>query len=625
MIYTSTNITLTTGKLFAVFTLSAFSSQVIFTNFTINFLFRNPTRDIACTVDPVFQISLFDFKGNSIFVQSLSNNIACPTFTTKLYAINVTGNTKISAGSSSTFIVSLEQPAQYLAITPICVSSAISFSPSTIVFSNYASTTQNFTISAANGLQGSYNVTFNKTEGSYIFYNDIQLTTLNIYSPTNLYNITITPFSAKSVGLPITVTIMLEVASPSDFALLFTNTCNSGFVFNPTTRIPIPQKATNTTFTITYQGSTIPPSCRLNFTISSLTKSNFVLSTPVVYLSSSLSIDKTSTTPPMILTLSTSYMDSSSVGHTIVNSNSKSKSKYIPYLYSLSTATVAANSATFTATTSDAGTIYYVVTASGTPQSSITQALISSQNVVNSITYGSSTATLNTVGVNIVSNFTVKGLAVQTTYLIAAYLNSTVGSSSLIFTNFTTSKASNGAAIKLATNSIVDNTYLLTSLSKVLRISTNRLYILTITSTLNTLNQSYDSTVMNKRSYIYEIVVAPDLNDDSKKPLDLLNNFAASSTQQQALLQFVSQFISSLTSTTREIVPTKPKVRSNISISELSHDHVTINVGFWDRCYVYGIIVPSPSNKALSSQIIAGLDVNNKAVVSQNYISTRTD
>jgi hypothetical protein len=189
----------------------------------------------------------------------------------------------------------------------------------------------------------------------------------------------------------------------------------------------------------------------------------------------------------MILTLSTTYIDSSSVGHTIINSNSKSQSKYVPYLYSLSTATIASNSAVFTATTSDPGTIYYVVTASGTPQTSITQALISSQNVVNSITYGSSTSILNTVGVNTVSNFTVKGLSVQTTYLIAAYLNSTVGSSSLIFSNFTTAKSSNGAAIKLATISVVDKTNLLTSLSNVLRINSNRLYVLTVTSTLSTL------------------------------------------------------------------------------------------------------------------------------------------
>jgi len=55
----------------------------------------------------VFKISLFDFKGNHISAQSLSNNQLCPELTNRLFGINVTGNTKISAGSSSTFIISI--------------------------------------------------------------------------------------------------------------------------------------------------------------------------------------------------------------------------------------------------------------------------------------------------------------------------------------------------------------------------------------------------------------------------------------------------------------------------------------------------------------------------------------
>jgi hypothetical protein len=422
-----------------------------------------------------------------------------------------------------------------LLITPACPSSAISFSPTTVLFSNYTSTAQNLTISAASGLNGSYNVTFTKNEGNYTFYNDIQFTTLNIYTPTSLYTISIVPFSVKSVGLPIVATIALQVANPADFALLFTNDCTNDFSFSPANRISIPQKANSTTFAITYKGSTIPPACRLNFTISSLTTSNFVLSTPTMYLSASLSIDKSSTTPPMLLQMTTTPANSSSVGHTIVTSTDKSQSSYTPFLYSLLTSQVASNSATFIATTSDPGTIYYAVVASGTPQSTITQSLIYAKNVTNSVTYGSSTATLNTVGVNTVSNFTVTGLSAQITYLIAAYLNSTVGFSSIIFSNFTTAKASNGAVIKLAMSSIVNDTSFLTAFSNILRIDSKRIFILTVTSVLSNLQQTYQSTVMNNRSYIYEVVVAPDLSDDSIRPIDLLNSFALSSTEQAML------------------------------------------------------------------------------------------
>ena len=132
--FSTTDIRLTTRYLFAVFEKTMFTSQVNFTSFKISFMFRNPNKTVDCTVLPVFTVSLFDFKGKSIYAQTLSNNEVCPTFTTRLYEINVTGNTKISAGSSSPFYVTLEKPAKNLTITPLCESSAISFRPASITF-----------------------------------------------------------------------------------------------------------------------------------------------------------------------------------------------------------------------------------------------------------------------------------------------------------------------------------------------------------------------------------------------------------------------------------------------------------------------------------------------------------
>lgn len=162
-IFPASNVTLGTRYLFARFQSSGFTSQLDFTTFNISFVFRNPNKSIDCTVLPVFTISLFDFKGKTIYSQSLSNQVTCPTFSTRLYAINVTGNTKISAGSSSPFFITLEKPAKNLIITPSCESSAISFSPQSIIFERYSSTKAVFNITAANGLSGQYNVTFSKT------------------------------------------------------------------------------------------------------------------------------------------------------------------------------------------------------------------------------------------------------------------------------------------------------------------------------------------------------------------------------------------------------------------------------------------------------------------------------
>ena len=236
----------------------------------------------------------------------MSNNDICPNFSTRLYSINVTGNTQISAGSSSTFYATLEQPAANLTIVPSCASSAISFSPAQLVFSNYDSKAKTFTISAANGLTGSFEVTFAKQEGgSYTFYNDIQSITLQVYAPTSKYPITVSSFTSKSVGAPIEVNLQLEVASPTSFTLLSTSNCSSSFIFNPASRITVPAQSRNVSFTVAYSGDKVPAACSQTFTISSLTTNNYYLKNPTVYYSAALSIDKTWVESPMLLTLST--------------------------------------------------------------------------------------------------------------------------------------------------------------------------------------------------------------------------------------------------------------------------------------------------------------------------------
>jgi hypothetical protein len=488
--YTATNITLKQQYLFARLPANAFSGQVVFTSLSISFSFKNPNKSIDCSVTPVYVISLFDFQANSIFAQTLSNNQICPTLTTRLYAINVTGNTKISAGSSTTFIVSIQQPAYYLAITPACTSSAISFIPAVVVFSNFSSTTLNFTISAAVGLTGNFNVTFSKDEGGQNFYNDIQFTTLNIYAPTVAYKVTIQPFSSKSTGYPIAAIIQLEVPSPSDFALTFTTTCNANFTFDPVSRISIPAQTTSASLSVAYKGQTVPAACYLNFSISSVSVNNFVLATPVVYLSGKPSIDKSSNTPPLILELTTSPQNSTNVGSIVVSNSSATSSslKYqtanAPTIYALNVSLAGANSGTFVATTSTSGTIYYAILASGTPTANITQVQIYNLNLTNAVAYGSANSSLNSSGVNTVSNFTVKALSTQTSYIIAAYLNSTVGASAIVFQNFSTTQASNGASVKIALKNPANITQLLYVLSNVWRIQLERIGVLTVQETM---------------------------------------------------------------------------------------------------------------------------------------------
>lgn len=262
---------------------------------------------------------MFDFKGNSVFAQTLSNNQICPTLRDRLFSVNVTGNTKISAGSSNAFIVSIEKPSEYLAVTPSCTSSAISFSPSVVTFKDFKSTQATFNISAAVGLSGYFNITFTKTEGAIKFYNDIQFITINVYIPVQSYTIKMAPFSVKSIGYPIKTTFTLEVPSPTDFAITYKTTCNDNYAFIPADRISIPAQTTEVALYIQYKGSTIPEMCEISFAIYALTTNNFQLETIIAYLSGKPSIDKSANIPPLILELTTFAQKSTSVGQTIIS------------------------------------------------------------------------------------------------------------------------------------------------------------------------------------------------------------------------------------------------------------------------------------------------------------------
>lgn len=235
------------------------------------------------------------------------------------------------------------------------------------------------------------------------------------------------------------------------------------------------------------------------------------------------------------------------------------------------------------------------------------------------ILYGNSKAALNTSGVNIISQFTILSLVAQTKYIVAAYVNTTIGNSPIIFKNISTSKASNGAAIKLGMNNkIVINT-LLQALSNVWRIKIDRLAVITSQDTQDELQSTFTSQVMNSRTYVYEVVIAPDTEDDSKKPIELLSDFIASTNDKYRLSTFIPEYIVSYTSSIREIMPIKPKIRLNPLITRLSHNKIQLEVYTWETANVSGIAVPIPASKPYSSQISNALDSKNNPVPSQHF------
>jgi hypothetical protein len=92
--------------------------------------------------------------------------------------------------------------------------------------------------------------------------------------------------------------------------------------------------------------------CQLAFNISSLTSSNYKLYKSVLYLSASISIDKTLNVSPMIMSLTYDPKNSTDVDHSILTLNDKSISNFKPKVYKLITQNIGSNAGSFLVTTS---------------------------------------------------------------------------------------------------------------------------------------------------------------------------------------------------------------------------------------------------------------------------------
>lgn len=167
--------------------------------------------------------------------------------------------------------------------------------------------------------------------------------------------------------------------------------------------------------------------------------------------------------------------------------------------------------------------------------------------------------------------------------MIGAYVNTSVGVSDIKFELFETKKSSNGAAITIAFSSIQTNAYVIDALSKTLRIIPSRINILTVSSILTMAQSTYSNTVMNTRQYVYDVIIGPNSQDDSIRPIDLVNEFSISNDQLKKMAVFLPTFISTYSMSTREIIITTPKFRGSSSIKLLSvtHESTKIAVSFW--------------------------------------------
>jgi hypothetical protein len=103
--YTSTSVSMFSGFLMARFMIP---TQKNFNQSTIQFVFRNPSTSISCNgSSPIFTVSIFDFKQNSILAESIGNSNDCLNISDKLYYVKISGNSAINSGNYSVYTIEL--------------------------------------------------------------------------------------------------------------------------------------------------------------------------------------------------------------------------------------------------------------------------------------------------------------------------------------------------------------------------------------------------------------------------------------------------------------------------------------------------------------------------------------
>lgn len=259
----------------------------------------------------------------------------------------------------------------------------------------------------------------------------------------------------KSVGLSIPIEIKLSHESSREITLLYNTNCTSlGYTLDPSLYMKIPSGTTRTQLYIKYNNNIVSESCTIDFEISSLSNHNYQIPTKTLYVSSSLSIDKAGVKSIMRLKIGSTPTYSSNVGATIITANDATSIK--PTMYTLKKIEMYFNSGLFEVSISDPGTIYFAAIKIGVNRNNILQEDIYKNNVSSAISYGSAETQVSSSAVSFTSNFTVLSLLSQTNYLIAAYLNSSIGISDILFVEAKTSKAPNGAAIKIALSEVME-------------------------------------------------------------------------------------------------------------------------------------------------------------------------
>eukprot|EP00828_Plagiopyla_frontata_P041586 TRINITY_DN5975_c0_g1_i1.p1 TRINITY_DN5975_c0_g1~~TRINITY_DN5975_c0_g1_i1.p1 ORF type:complete len:3014 (-),score=332.15 TRINITY_DN5975_c0_g1_i1:53-9094(-) len=546
-----------------------------------------------------YEIQLINLKNGDIISRNYQANDMknCVEFVKDLYAIKISVDKKVYPGFSYILTITLEQPYDGILLVPQIASTnhRITFNATKVQFNDFIHSTQDLLMIVDKSAKpGNYSIKWTKTETKHLTaFMEVMDTQVIVIEEAVKPKVLIEKINVIGVNQPYDIAVSLE--QPAAFEVCL----NSKFV--------IQNKNQQWLRHIIY---------------TSPKKLCFSQGETIKYLTLFTKFELNS----QILQFSLSPSDASK----IYNLTETQKTIYIEdqpkedqcYIFSIRDSDINKNHAYLHILVSEQSKIYYILTYRNSIAPTKDQFISLSYNYsINSGTLHTSLPTQMLEQASVYFNLT--NLEANTKYTLFAIARGRHSYSQIYKFDFETKALSNAALIRFkVTSQNISDIKLKTAFASALCIYQERFIIIN----KHKFDEPINSSIMNERPAIYEMLIQPNVTDDYKTPIEyaqMLTNSYYYKKLKKALPEIKDTFDLSY----REYVIDEIKVAREPKMILVTYYNATISMRFWKKSKVYAIRMCQDVDanflkklyKPLSQQIYKGFDENNNKLNLTKY------
>lgn len=154
-----------------------------------------------------------------------------------------------------------------------------------------------------------------------------------------------------------------------------------------------------------------------------------------------------------------------------------------------------------------------------------------------------------------------------------------------------------------------------------MRISPFRIKVLTSTYELQLIKDATNQ-YKNQPKYIYEVVIAPDPNNDNTSPMNIVKSFVESSYDRASFKKLLPDWDNTTSIKYHELRPVEPKIREMPKAKVINLYNATFTIYLWERSNIYAVLIEdlnsaedslSTATTTITSKRVRQLDSSNRA------------